>query len=338
MLHFIFTLDYELYANGSGALRDLVYEPTARLASIFKEHHTTFVVFAEVAELQKIEEYGSDESIGTVTRQLRRLYEQGFEIGLHIHPWWCNAQREKGTWRLDWSERNLCSLPKRRVKAIVAEATRYLRTTLAEPCFVPLCYRAGTWIMQPTAIVAQVLSQAGVQIDSSVFKGGRVRDLNIDYRTSKKNGHWWRFTGDVNLREEEGILLELPIFTQMRPFWSMLSRKRLVVQTRNLTASDNQSAASRLLDLVRFYYPRKLDFCRMDFQEIRNVVDLLIREDQLSPDLYKPIVAIGHSKDLVDFATVDACLEYLRWRGVKVVDFQTALAQICCCENKKISK
>ena len=38
MVECIFTLDYEIYGNGSGSLADLVYEPGERLKAMFERH------------------------------------------------------------------------------------------------------------------------------------------------------------------------------------------------------------------------------------------------------------------------------------------------------------
>ena len=37
MIECVFTLDYEIYGNGEGSLRDLVLDPTRRLAELFQE-------------------------------------------------------------------------------------------------------------------------------------------------------------------------------------------------------------------------------------------------------------------------------------------------------------
>jgi len=55
MIECIFTLDYEIYGNGTGALGDLVYGPTERLRDIFRKWNAQFVAFVEVAEFEKIE-------------------------------------------------------------------------------------------------------------------------------------------------------------------------------------------------------------------------------------------------------------------------------------------
>ena len=62
MIECIFTIDYEIYGNGEGSLRDLVYEPAERLMAIFQKWGARFVAFIEVAELEMIEANKTDHS------------------------------------------------------------------------------------------------------------------------------------------------------------------------------------------------------------------------------------------------------------------------------------
>ena len=137
MIECIFTLDYEIYGNGSGDLATLVLEPTERLLTLFRSRGHRFVVFVEAAELAAIEAAGSDAAISSVTDQVRRAYDEGFEIALHLHPQWCNAAWRNGRWQLDYSEYNLCALGRARMVEIVDRAIEYLRRTVADPPTYP---------------------------------------------------------------------------------------------------------------------------------------------------------------------------------------------------------
>src|SRR5271167_1017965 len=114
MIECVFTLDYEIYGNGTGSLNDLVYEPAERLRNIFRKWNARFVNFVEVAEFERIEERRTDPAIDAVKDQIRRLYQEGFETALHLHPQWYNARFEQGQWILDYQEYNLCTLPRTR--------------------------------------------------------------------------------------------------------------------------------------------------------------------------------------------------------------------------------
>ncbi len=324
MIECIFTLDYEIYGNGVGSLRDLVLDPTRRLAELFQEFGAPFVVFAEAVEFGKMEEAQCDPDSAGVRAQLRELRAAGHDIALHIHPWWANARYEGGRWHLDWSERNIGTLEPDRVEAIVSGAIRYLREALDDPCFAPLAFRAGQWAIQPTPVIAKVLTRHGVEVDSSLFKGGRIRGLGLDYRPAMANGSSWRFSNDVNTPDLYGALLEIPIHTQMVPFWRMLGGKRLKLHSKTRKASEGSPLPRNWRDFVRLRYPRKLDFCRMTFAEMREAITGVLEEEQGRKER-SPIVAIGHSKDFVDPDAVRSFLAFLQERGVAVTTFSRTL-------------
>lgn len=322
MIECIFTIDYEIYGNGQGSLGDLVYEPTRKLLAVFGRHGAKFVNFVEVAELDQIERQSSDPAISFVRQQIRQLHEQGHEIALHLHPQWANARYHNDTWELDFAEYNLCTLSPARIRQIVDRALAWLRDVLGDSRFTPVSFRAGNWLFQPTAAVAQVLAERGIAVDSSVFKGGRQHGHRLDYRPAHRNGWCWRFADDVNVAVPCGKMLEIPIYTEMVPFWSMLTAKRVGLQQKSRAAAVPGQARRggwrRLRDFLRPRYPLKFDFCRMTLAEMTAMIERALRTDARSPEVFKPLVAIGHSKDLVDLDAVEALLRWLKARGISV--------------------
>jgi hypothetical protein len=322
MIECIFTIDYEIYGNGEGSLRELVYEPAEKLAATFRKHKKQFVAFVEAAELEVIEAQDTDPAIEKVKTQIKKFYREGFEVSLHLHPQWYNAQRENGRWLLDYDEYNLCTLPKARIAEIVDRAIAWLRTVTGEADYAPLAFRAGNWLFQPTQPAAGILAERGVKVDSSVFKGGLQHQHKLDYRRSLRNGYYWKFREQVDVPDPDGTFLELPIYTQMVPFWKMLTAKRIGLQQKSAPAAQaDTNKISKLRDRLRFMYPLKFDFCRMTMNELTRMVDTVIQEDRLDPKTIRPIVAIGHTKDLVDFETVEAFLSYLGQKGIRVTTF-----------------
>jgi hypothetical protein len=325
MIECIFTIDYEIYGNGEGSLKDLVYEPAERLKTIFERFNSRFVAFVEVAELEMIETQGSDPAIDLVKNQIRAFHKDGFELGLHLHPQWYNGRYANGIWHLDYSEYNLCKLSRDRIANIVDRSIGYFRKVLDIVDYTPLSFRAGNWLLQPTKTVANVMAERGIKVDSSVFKGGVQHQHKLDYRPAMKNGYYWKFTDNVNVPSPTGLVLELPIHTQMVRPWEMLTPKRVGLQQK--ASSSKQSMISkihRLLDFLRLRHPLKLDFCRMTLDELTGMVDKVIKEDQQNPSSFRPIIAIGHTKDLVDFETVDSFLSYLGLKGIVVSTFAKA--------------
>jgi hypothetical protein len=328
MIECIFTIDYEIYGNGQGSLRGLVHEPARRLMSVFEEWNVRFVNFVEVAELQKIEECRTDEAIADVRCQVREMFERGFEIALHLHPQWCNAVFQNGSWLLDYTEYNLCRLPRKRIVEIVEGALAYLRNLIGVGNYTPSSFRAGNWLLQPSSVAAAVLAEKGIRIDSSVFKGGLQHSHGLDYRPAMRNGYYWTFADNASLADPRGQLLEIPIHTEMVPFWRMLTTKRLRLQRKSNAAVQKVKGGrksqrwSRIRDHLRFRYPLKFDFCRMTLEELTNTVERIIRLDEKSPGSFKPLVAIGHTKDLNDFETIRRFLAYLRNKRIRVSTLQ----------------
>lgn len=329
MIDFLFTLDYEIYGDGKGTLRDHVYEPTERLRSLFRKWNANFVAYVEAAEFEKIESHSTDDAIDLVTEQIRGMHDEGHEIALHLHPQWCNAEYEQGRWLLDRSEYNLCTLPRARIDQIVRQAMAYLRHTLRRPDFVPVAFRAGNWLFQPTAAAASVLFKHGIRIDSSVFKGGVQHSHHLDYRGAAKNGYFWRFSTDANRADPSGEWIEVPIHTKMVAPWRMASTKRLNFD-RSMGISNGSTIhkINRIRDLMRVRYPLKLDFCRMTLDELTSMMAGIIREDRESPDIYRPIVSIGHSKDLHDLETVDTLLAFLQANQIAVKTFEDVFSRV----------
>lgn len=323
MIECIFTIDYEVYGNGEGSLKHLVYEPAERLKAIFQAQGKRFVVFVEVAELEMIEAKGTDPAINLVKHQIRDFYRQGFELGLHLHPQWYKGEYQDGRWVLDYSEYNLCTLPRDRIVQIVDRSVAYFRKLLDVADFTPFSFRAGNWLFQPTRTVASVLAERGVKVDSSVFKGGLQHQHKLDYRRALKNSYYWTFSDQVVVPDPQGTLLELPIHTQMVPSWKMLTAKRIGLQRKASSVGQiGKSKLDQLLDLMRFRHPLKFDFCRMTINELTSMFDRVIWGNQQDPESFRPVVAIGHTKDLIDFESVESFLSYLSNKGIPISTFK----------------
>ena len=324
MIEVIFTIDYEIFGNGQGSLKDFVYDPAEKLMHLFDEADVRLVVYAEVAEFERIAQFETDPHIHEVEDQMRRFHEKGHELALHLHPQWYRANYKNDRWNLDYSEYNLCTLEKTRIKNIVDRALRYLRSTLHDSKYTPISFRAGNWLFQPTKTAAEVLAKQGIKLDSSVFKGGVQHKHGLDYRPSAKNGFCWEFTDDVNVPENKGLMTEIPIYTRMVPIWKMLTAKRLGLQQKiNSTGSTSlKDKMFRLWDRGRLFHPLKFDFCRMTLDELTETIEIVLEEDNKSLSGIKPIVAIGHTKDLVDLVTVELFLDYLKNKGITVSTFR----------------
>jgi len=329
MIEFVFTVDYEIYGNGEGSLRELVYLPSEQLRSTFLRHNARFVVFAEVAQLEMIEAFRSDPDIESTKSQLREFRAAGFELGLHIHPWWYGARHEAGKWTLNYDAYNLCTQPEERIDEIIERSIGYLRGFLDEPDFTPISFRAGHLLFQPTKPLSRILVEKGIKLDSSFYRGGLWHQHKLDYRKSPKNEPYWRFGEDITVSDPGGALLEIPIYTQMAPIWKLFTSKRIGLQQSGLTAGQTgKKIVNRFCDIARPLYPRKFDIGQMTRSEIDQMVGRVFRSDKKDPSRFRPIVVIMHTKDPIDFAGIDCLLDLLEGARVEVSTFAEVYGKI----------
>jgi hypothetical protein len=62
----------------------------------------------------------------------------------------------------------------------------------------------------------------------------------------------------------------------------------------------------------------------MTLAELTGMVTNVLREDQRKPETYKPLVAIGHTKDFTDPHTLDQFLGFLTKNEIRVTTFRGA--------------
>jgi hypothetical protein len=157
-----------------------------------------------------------------------------------------------------------------------------------------------------------------------VFKGGLQHSHTLDYRPALKNGYYWSFDVDVTQPVAAGSWIEVPIYSEMVPIWKMPTSKRMSLGNSfgGVTSQGIARKLNRIRDFARFRYPLKLDFTRMTLGELTSMMKRIIREDIADLKQYRPIVAIGHTKDLVDLQTVDSFLSFLQTSGIRVVTFE----------------
>jgi hypothetical protein len=103
------------------------------------------------------------------------------------------------------------------------------------------------------------------------------------------------------------------------------------LETGNATVKQTgRKVFSRLNDFLHFRRPLKFDFCSMALDELTSMVDRVVTEDRKDPSTFRPIVAIGHTKELVDFETVKSFLAYLKRSDIKVSTFREIYDRCLC--------
>jgi peptidoglycan/xylan/chitin deacetylase (PgdA/CDA1 family) len=338
MIGLSLTFDYEIYGDGYGSIEELIIKPTNKLIHICEDFDIKATLFVEVAELLKMKEiYYYQKELNKIEGQLKSLHKRGHDIQLHIHPWWFNAKFLKTKWELDYSLTSLCNLNVDDALKKILLCKDYLTELLkqTEIDYSCIAYRAGSWSMMPTKNVFEALTMAGIEIDSSVYKWGKLdtKLMKYDYTGAYSNIHPWFFSKeDVNKvdRSKSNKLkcLEVPIYAERKLGISFLTIKRILLMRKVRSVIIDKSSSSNENKLVKrlekkfgiFLKRRskKLDFCKCSFREMKKMIENVAAQNPTKG--YLPVVAIGHSKDFIYWKDLERFLDFLRSRYSDVIE------------------
>ena len=337
-----FTLDYEIHGNGDGDPMTLMVEPTYRLMNLLEKYHQRVTIMADVAEIlcfkRYREETGRDDyHVAEIEEQMRDAIRRGHDVQLHIHSSYFNAKYKEGAFDQCIEEYNMAALPFERIDEMVGECITYLENLLRpiKQDYKVWLFRAANWSMMPTENLYKALIKHGITHDTSVYKGG-VQGGNVcyDYREAYDNLFAYPASmTDINERDENGKLVEMPIYTEMRPFWDFVTPMRLFRMVRakfhrhkksSVKTSESASADkndNRHVSLKSFFRlsPLKMDFNQVDSRGLkrmmRNVIAKVESQKPEEDNVY--VVLIGHSKTFVPYN--EKTLEpFLKWVSVNV--------------------
>lgn len=338
MIGLVLTLDYEVYGDGTGNLKDHVVDPTRDFLAVCERYGGRGTLFVEVVELIRMKEhkYFADDLLA-VEEQLKEAHEKGHDVQLHIHPWWFRAQFREGKWEMDYKMSSLCYLKANVALGYIRLCKDYL-TELFKQCdrdYSCIAFRAGSWSMMPTYNMFEALVMAGIEIESSVYKWGIMdtEHMKHDYSNAYSNLHPWFFSReDVNKVAKcytDGCrCLEIPIYAEHQRGIRFLTRKRVSLMSKVRSAivendpSDKQVSAQSVLfgkfNLLIRKKAKKLDFCKCTFREMKKMTQNIVSYNPSAG--YMPAVAIGHSKDLIFKEDLRKFLSLLKSKYADIIE------------------
>lgn len=330
-----FTLDYEIHGNGDGNPYELMVEPTYRLMTLLEKYGQKLTIMADVAEIlcfkRYAEETGRDEyHVADIEAQLCDAIKRGHDVQLHVHSSYFKAQYKNGAFDQCIEEYNMAALPIERIDEMVGQCMAYLETLLKpiKKDYRVWLFRAANWSMMPTENLYRVLVKHGITHDTSVFKGG-VQGGNVCYDYREAHDNLFAYPASVrniNEYDAEGKLIELPIYTEMRPFWDFVSVIRVFRMIRakfhkhkhadanEVRATAISSGDNRKLSLKSFFRlsPLKMDFNQVNSRGLKRMMKNVMRRTDDAMKDNVDVILIGHSKTFVPYN--EKTLEpFLKW-------------------------
>ena len=327
-----FTLDYEIHGNGDGNPIDLMVEPTYRLMDMLEQYNQRLTIMADVAEILCFKRYweqtGKDDfHVQEVEQQLCDAIRRGHDVQLHVHSSYFKAEWNGDHFDQCIEEYNMAALSYERITEMVSQSVKYLENLLQpiQSDYKVWLFRAANWSMMPTPTLYQVLVEHGITHDTSVYKGGcQGGNVCYDYRHAYDNLLTYRASSkDINLQDPAGDLWEMPIYTEMRPFWDFISPIRIFRMVRakfhkHKHQSQPQSATdkndNRKLSIRSFFVksPLKMDFNQVNGKGLIRMMKNIMRRTKRDQIENLDIVLIGHSKTFVPY-NEKTLLPFLQW-------------------------
>jgi len=324
----VLSLDYEIFGNGTGDVRQHMTEPTERMARACEKYKMPLTVFFEAEEYlafgrerEKLVSALGYDPADEVRAQAVDLAKRGHDLQLHVHPEWVGATFEQDRWRLRPEKRTVDSLFE-----TVAETSEYIRTRKAVIDGLweeagstrrVTAFRAGAFCAQPSGKLLPALAANGIAIDSSVVKKMTRHDeqVDLDFIAAPAGRRHWQVSMDVAREDPDGSVMEIPIDSRMgRRIQQLTPRRMLAKFSGNVPMEKQREMVSQLgigrspVSIARFLmrpFPIKLDFHNMSARQMLHWVRNAPPAPAGDMDV---IMLIGHSKEHRDDANFEAFL------------------------------
>ena len=341
--HVVISVDYEIFGNGEGDVRQHTVDPTNRMARLCEKYGAPLTVFFEVEEYLAFEKFrdalvaklGYDPA-ALIRQQIVSLAKAGHDIQLHLHPQWHRAEFKNGKWILQREKNTVDSLfetqeettnyiaeRKAVIEKMLTEAGRQQKVTV---------YRAGAFSAQPATKLLAALAKNGFVIDSSVVKG-LVQDKGygsaLDYRKAPSAKEPWRVSCNVIESDPTGSIWEVPIYSRMGRRIQQFTVRRLRAKfSKNIPKAQKQDMVQQLgigknpVKILKFLaqpIPIKLDFHNQPPHTLVNWIKSAPAALKGGLDV---VVLIGHTKEHTDDAAFEKFLALAKAAGgLKVSGF-----------------
>ena len=316
MKSLLFTLDYELYGNGSGDVFKHIIEPTEQLLTIADIWGVKYTFFFEIIEYWKLkEEWNKGNSMGytenpvaAMEKQIKDACRQGHDVQLHLHPQWVDAVYENDQWKMNLDEWRLGGYHRDgeySLENLFCRGKQTLEELLkpVNPNYQCIAVRAGGYNIQPSEDIVKAMLATGIKVDSSIYPGGKENGVlsNYDYTAIDPALGYWQ-TG-IRL-EEQGVsgIMELPIVAfpmiRLKKFLTWTRIKGIFFNAKSAQYSLNAKTSttekkSGCLDKLRYFFQTEWqtwDYCLFSPSLHKIFLKQIARQDRTM------FVLVGHPK------------------------------------------
>jgi hypothetical protein len=193
-IHLALTHDWELRGDGSGDIEEIQFAPLRQLLEIYAKAGARTTILPDVMQQMAFRRCESKHPnlkplADSWDEHARKVFRQGHDIQLHLHPQWRNAEYANGRWQLegDWS---ILNYDRDAAHGMLAKGKNYLESLLRpiDADYQCIAFRAGALAAAPSTHLFKSLANLGIQLDVSIAAGLFVNDhnLQLDFRNCEE--------------------------------------------------------------------------------------------------------------------------------------------------------
>ena len=216
-LSLILTNDWELFGDGSGDYWEVQSKPTKELLSLLNSYNAKMSLMAEV--MQQFHFLGGNNSQKEIASDWESICQDFIsnkqDVQLHLHPQWLNAVERDGEIKLNESEWSIGQLNNKIAKDLLTKGKSYLESLLKpiDKDYSCSVFRAGAYYIEPSHHIVKSLKEIGINTDSSVTKGFKLKD-HYNYENVPSNSIPWMVKDFVSDDSDEyHDFIEMPIYS-----------------------------------------------------------------------------------------------------------------------------
>lgn len=250
MKNIILTLDYELFLNQSGTIKNCILNPVNALSKTLDKHGVRAVFFIDILFLYRLKTENLTEEFELVKNNIQDLIRNNHQIELHLHPHWIDARYDFSscTWNLsNYTNYRLHALDQKQLKNVFDLGYELLLEIGKEvdDQFSLTAFRAGGLCIQPFNKIKPLLLNHNIRIDSSV-----APTFSSDSKTHFYNFinapflARYSFSDDPCLPNNSGEFVEFPILHYKKSFFhKVFSKIKRGTNSSNQIYGDGKAAS-----------------------------------------------------------------------------------------------
>ncbi len=313
-LQLIFTLDYELFGDGTGSVLHEQIKPTNQLLDIFDEYGAKLSIFFEYGQYLGYEKFTSDSNQfekdnKLIREQLMDTIKRKHDVQFHYHPTWYDATYSNSKIELDTKMFDISNLKEEEIDEVIGSGKEFLENLLKPINSNYECntFRAGAWSMENSQKVLKIFQKNDFKCDTSVAPYAKFSSSygEFDYSNAQSSYEPWFIdinSNSLTKHSSKKEFLELPIYTKkssvaffkyLNPHY--LKSKKIISKFYKTKVSEAKMSKKDKIKKIlgRNYY--MADFNTMDNKSLYTMIKEVIDEHKESNRVI-PLVLIGHSK------------------------------------------